>query len=207
MTAKSMRKDYTAFVVGGDRWQGSLSAFYIWNRGEISHTVSCLAIFASCGQVPMKEYFITLSKLLLLAELHCHISPPHSVLKIEDSGYSYFILNLLVLKVLQIKFSFLFNWAMIMLLNAQQLIIKYVFLFKCNKYLIRCVSFNVESPKNWNRVSPFCLNILPWSSIWEMCFIFIIYHINMCDQNIVSAFYLCWRGRIFDKHLAFAFLK
>jgi len=54
----------------------------------------------------MKEYFITPSKLLILVELLYHISPPYSFLKTNDSGYSYFIFNLFVLKVSQIKFSF-----------------------------------------------------------------------------------------------------
>lgn len=54
----------------------------------------------------VKENVITLFKVLTLVELLCHISPLSLVQKTKGSGYSYSLLNLLVLKVPQIKFSF-----------------------------------------------------------------------------------------------------
>lgn len=86
--------------------RASFLLFIFEMEGKFPRLSAVWHFFASCGQVWMKEYFITPSKLLILVELLCHISPPHSALKTKDSGYSYFILNLLLLKVSQIKFSF-----------------------------------------------------------------------------------------------------
>lgn len=116
LSCKDMRKYYIAHIEDWGRWYSLLFIFEM--ERKFPRLSPAWNFFASCGQVWMKEYFITPSKLLILLELLCHISPPHSILKTKDTGYSYFILNLLVLKVIQIKFSFWFNWVVIMLIKC-----------------------------------------------------------------------------------------
>lgn len=69
-------------------------------------------------------------------------------------------------------------------------------------YLIRFDIFAVVGfRKHWNSFTSLSEYPSLISSVGNVL-IFIIYQINICDQNIVSPFYLCLKCRIFDKLLA-----